>query len=76
MKKLSQIIFTLAMALGLALSVSAQKDDKNRPPKNPPVVNPGEKKPPRNPPPKDDKGPKKPGSESYLVTLSRKDHIV
>lgn len=67
MKKLSQIIFTLAMIIGMAFSVSAQKDDQKKPPKNPPVVDPGKKPPRGNPPPKDDKGPKKPGMASYLV---------
>lgn len=75
MKKLSQIIFTLAMVVGMAFSVSAQKDDQKKPPKNPPVVDPG-KKPPRNtpPPPRDDK--KKPGSELFLVSLGRDNDIV
>ena len=76
MKKFTQVIFTLAMVVGIALSASAQKDDqKNRPPKEkPPVVDPGKKPPRGNPPPRDDK--KKPGSEFYLVSLSRENDIV
>lgn len=56
-----------AMVMGLALSVPANSDDQKKPPKNPPVVDPG-KKPPRGNPPRDDK-PKKPGMSFYLVTV-------
>jgi hypothetical protein len=75
MKRFRQIIFTIAMVIGLAFSVSAQKDDKkNRPPKgDPPKVDPGQK-PPRGNPPKEDR-PKKPGF-SYLVSVTREDDIV
>ena len=77
MNNLRQVIFTIAMVIGLALSASAQKDDKrNRPPKDPaPKVDPGQKPPRGNPPPKEDKGPKRPGF-SYLVSVSRGDDIV
>ena len=77
MKSLRQIMFTIAMVIGLALSASAQKQDdqKNRPPKDPPKVDPGKKgQPPRGtPPPKDDR--KKPGA-LYLLSVSRDDQIV
>jgi hypothetical protein len=68
MKRFSQIIFTFAMVVGMALSVSAQKDDqKERPPKpKPPVVDPKEK-PPRGNPPKGGDKPKKPEMSLYLV---------
>ena len=73
MKIFRQYIFTIAMVIGLALSVSAQKhdDQKNRPPKpDPPKVDPG-KKPPRGNPPKEEK-PKKPGN--YFAVVIRKDN--
>jgi hypothetical protein len=60
MKILKHILVTFAIVVGLTLSVAAQKDDKNRPPKNPPVVDP-KPKPPRENPPKGDDRPKKPG---------------
>jgi hypothetical protein len=61
MKFLREISFILMAVCGLTLAVSAQKDDKSRPPKEkPPVVVPGDKKPPQNPPKGDDR-PKKPG---------------
>jgi hypothetical protein len=76
MKRLTQIIFTFAMVIGLAFSVSAQKDDqKNRPPKDPPKVDPG-KKPPRGNPPKGDDKPKKPGMSFYLVTVKKESDTV
>ena len=58
-----QIVFTVVAVCGLALAVSAQKDDRGRPPKEkPPVVVPGgPKKPPPQNPPKGDDRPKKPG---------------
>jgi hypothetical protein len=61
MKKLIQIMVMVAMLVGMTFSVPAQKDDKNRPPKKPPVVNPDTNKPPRgNPPPKDERPPRRP----------------
>jgi hypothetical protein len=71
MKSLRQIIFTSAMVIGLAFSVSAQKDDQKRPPKpTPPVVDP-KQKPPRGNPPKGDDKPKKPGMSFYLVSTKQ-----
>ena len=55
--------------IGLALSVPAQGDDQKKPPKNPPVIKPGDKAP-RDNPPKGDK-PKKPGMSFYLVSVNR-----
>ena len=66
MKNLRQIIFTSAMVMGLAFSVSAQKDDRPKKPK-PPVVDPGPK-PPRGNPPKGDDKPKKPGMSFFVVS--------
>ena len=65
MKTLRNIIFATAMVIGLALSVSAQKEDQKRPPKqDSPKIVPREKpKPPRENRPKDDK---KPGT-AYFV---------
>ena len=75
MKRFSHILFTLAMIVGLAFSVSAQKDDQKRPPKKPPVIDPPRDKPPRNNPPKgDDKRPNKPGMSFYLVSTIDKEH--
>jgi hypothetical protein len=74
MKVLRNLIFTLFAVAGLALSVSAQKDDKGkRPPKaDPPKVEPAEKNRPReNPPPRQDR-PKKPGMEFSLVLDGKK----
>ena len=70
MKNVKQIIFTLAMVIGLALSVSAQKggNDPKRPPKDSPTIDPRPKdRPPRGNPPKEDK-PKKPGMSFFLVS--------
>jgi len=61
MRVIKQIFLTVAVAIGLSLAVCAQKDDgQKRPPRNPPVVDPGNK-PPKNPPKDGDKKPKKPG---------------
>jgi len=60
MKVIQKILFTVAMVVGLSLSVSAQKGDEKKPPPKgtPPVVTPG----PKNPPPKGNPDkPKKPG---------------
>lgn len=73
MRRFSQIIFTLAMVVGMAFSVSAQKDDKKqRPPKDPPKIDVSPKnRPPRGNPPKGDDKPKKPGMSFYLVTVKK-----
>jgi hypothetical protein len=67
MNKLKHILFTLVAMAGFALSMSAQADDQKRPPKKPPVIDPGKKNnpprenPPReNPPPRGENRPKKP----------------
>ena len=68
MKTLRHSIFTLAVVAGLAFSVSAQSDQKERPPKpKPPVVDP-KPKPPRGNPPKGEDKPKKPGMSFFLVS--------
>ena len=74
MKSLRQIIFTVAMVIGLAFSVSAQKDEPKRPPKDPKVIIPREK-PPRDNPPKGDDKPKKPGMSFYLVASKQESDI-
>jgi len=68
MKSLKQIIFMLAVVIGLGLSISAQSDDQKRPPKEkPPVIDPK----PKQKPPGDNPGgrntPKKPGSAYNFV---------
>lgn len=65
MKLLRNLIYVSVLVFGFSMSVSAQKDDQDksgRPPKNPPVVNPGDKgKPPQRPPDNNDGNrPKKP----------------
>lgn len=73
MKKFRKILLIAAVTLGMAFSVSAQKDEqKPRPPKDPPVINPGDKDKPKPRPPKDDK-PKKP-EMSFLVSAGRNDY--
>ena len=67
-----KFLFMLFVVGGLALGVSAQKNDQKKPPKNPPTVDPGKKNPPReNPPPRGDKKPKKPGMSYVLVVEGR-----
>jgi len=67
-------MFVIVAVAGLSLAVSAQKDDKkDKPPKNPPTVDPGKKPPRDNPPPRDDKKPKKPGFSFLLVVDKRND---
>jgi hypothetical protein len=61
MKVLKQLFLMMFMVAGLSLAVSAQKDPPkggDRPPKQPPVIKPGDK-PPRdtNRPPRDPKKP-------------------
>ncbi|MEO8649008.1 MAG: hypothetical protein ABI539_07570 [Acidobacteriota bacterium] len=63
MKSLRQLLFTLFMVAGLAMAVSAQKDDQKKPPPKegrPPVVTPADKNKPKDPPPKGNDRPKKP----------------
>lgn len=68
-KVLMKFLFVLVAVVGLTLSVSAQKgDDKKRPPKDPPKVEPSDKNRPKDPP-KDDK-PKKPSMAFILVVRS------
>ena len=51
---------------------NAQKDDKKRPPKDPPKVEvPDKNRPRENPPPRNDK-PKKPGMEFAIVVEEMK----
>ena len=72
MNILRNLFFLLFAVAGLALSVSAQKDDRKRPPKDPPKVEPADKNKPReNPPPRNDK-PKKPGMDFVLVIDGKK----
>jgi len=73
MKKLRHIAFMFALVLGLAFSVSAQKDDqKNRPPKErPPTVDP-KPKPPRGNPPKEKPG--RPGM-AFIVIPARDENL-
>jgi hypothetical protein len=71
MKKLRHIAFMFAVVLGLAFSVSAQRDDQKRPPKDPPKVEPytgPKQRPPKEKPPKDRPG--KPGM-AFIVTPTR-----
>jgi hypothetical protein len=75
MKVLRQAIFTFFVFAALTLTVSAQRDDRKpeRPPKNPPTIDPGRGKPPRDPrPPKSDDKPKKP-EESFVIVAKRFD---
>ena len=62
MKVLQKILFAFVMVAGLSVAISAQKDDQKKPPKDPPVINPGKPQPP---PPKDP--PKKPGYAFVIV---------
>lgn len=71
MKVLKQLIFISAVVLAFAFSASAQKGE--RPPKKPPVIDPGPKNNPQPRPPKD--GPKKPGTEFALVLTSRDNEL-
>ena len=59
MRVLRKFLFMFGLVAVLSFAVSAQKDDKKPPPKDPkpPVINPA---PPKNPPPDSNK-PKKPG---------------
>ena len=76
MKILRNLLFTLFAVSGLALSVSAQKDDKKRPPKaDPPKIPAPDKNKPRENPPKGDERPKKPGSEFVLVIDNKKTEL-
>jgi len=63
MKLIKKLLFAVVMMVGLSVAAMAQKDDQKKlPPKNPPVINPGQdKKPPKENPPKGN-GPKKPGN--------------
>ncbi|MFL6466664.1 MAG: hypothetical protein ACJ72Z_01760 [Pyrinomonadaceae bacterium] len=70
MKFLMKLLFTFVAVVGLSLSVSAQKDDKRRPPKqDPPKINPKDK-PPRDNPKGNDKR-KRPGMDFVLVTENK-----
>lgn len=59
MKTLKQIFLTAMIVIGISMTASAQdKDRKQRPPKEPPVIVPGknrEDKPKENPPKEDDR---------------------
>jgi hypothetical protein len=75
MNTLRNILFAIFATAALTLSVSAQKDDKRRPPKDPPKVEPADKNRPReNPPPKEQK-PKKPGMDFVLVINVKKTEL-
>jgi hypothetical protein len=69
MRFIHKIIFTFAVVGGLALSVSAQKEDKKPPPKVPPVVNPQPKPPPKENPPSD--RPKKPDKPQFAFVIRK-----
>ena len=63
MKSLKEIILMFAVVISVALSVPAQNDGQERPPKpKPPVVDPKPK------PPKGTDRPKKPGMSFYAVS--------
>ncbi len=64
MKVLQKTLFALVMVAGLSLAASAQKDDQKKPPKDPPVINPGKPQPtPKDPP-------KKPGFAFVISKLN------
>jgi len=65
MKILKQTFLAIAMVIGITFAMSAQGDDQKKPPKKPPVIEPGDKKP-RNPPPRETE-PKKPKPNSNEV---------
>ncbi|HEV8590539.1 MAG TPA: hypothetical protein VGQ55_00435 [Pyrinomonadaceae bacterium] len=70
MRLLRITICTLFLFAGMAVAVSAQKDDQKRPKPPPPVVRPGEGKPPRGNPPKgDERPPKKPEMSWFFVAV-------
>ena len=73
MKKFRHIAFMFAVVLGLAFSVSAQKGGQ-RPPKDPPRVDPGVKNqpPPKGNPPKEKPG--KPGMA--FIRISTRDEYL
>ncbi len=55
MKTLKQIFLMIAIVIGVSIAASAQDKEQKRPPKDPPVINPGEKqKPPKDTRPKDE----------------------
>ncbi len=75
MNTLKQVLFTFAVVVGLAMGVSAQKNDPKKPPPKdpPPTVNPrGDKPPPRENPPREGDKPKKPSME-YSLILGKND---
>ncbi|MGH9946849.1 MAG: hypothetical protein ACRD6X_06605 [Pyrinomonadaceae bacterium] len=69
MKTFKKLVFTFIAVAGLALSVSAQKEDPKKPPKDPPKVEPRDKEKPR---PKPEPTPKKPGM-AFIVMIDRKE---
>ncbi len=60
------LLIALVLTFGIALNVSAQKD--NRPPKNPPTIPVQPKNPPPPNPPRDDNRPKKP--ETFVAGIN------
>lgn len=64
MRVLQKILFLFVLTAGLAISASAQKDGQDRPPKNPPVINPGK------PGPKPTPQPTPPKKPNYAIVLS------
>ncbi|HQU85692.1 MAG TPA: hypothetical protein PKY59_21330 [Pyrinomonadaceae bacterium] len=76
MKVLKNLLFVSVLVFGFSMSASAQKNDqdKDRPPKNPPGLNPGDKggRPPQRPPENNDGNrPKKPQT-AWLKTSEEK----
>jgi len=73
MKILKQIFLTMAIVVGLSFAVSAQdKDQKQRPPKNPPVIVPGDKekeKPKENRPKEEDRNKDNRGKKPQIVLI-------
>ena len=75
MRVLKQILLTFAIVIGLSVAAFAQKDGPKKPPKDPPVVTPGDKKPPKDPPKSNDGNkPKKPGYAIEIIDRKAESH--
>lgn len=79
MKILKQIFLTAVIVIGSSIAASAQdKDQKQRPPKNPPVIVPGDKdkeKPKESKPKNDDQNKNNRGKKPQIVLIKASDSI-
>jgi hypothetical protein len=71
MKTLKQILFMALVVAGFSITAMAQRDNNNRPPKDPPTIPAPDKNPPKDPPKNDNNNNDRPKKPQVAVFVNR-----